>query len=270
MNAHPDASSFLSSARKKKHKFRLTRPLPGAIFPPMASVSTNPSAAPLRTLLHRGGPLNARVYLVESPGEAPVVEKDFSDCNWFVRHTVGRYLIWRETLVLRHLSRKTGLVPSGVRRVSPFRLQESFQPGFALRDSLCGAFPGNIPRLCQARGVPRDMLLQPVPRSFFEALEAGVRACHAARFVHLDLHNARNIIVGPGWQPVLLDWQSALPTFWLPPPLRRALERIDLAGVYTFWDKFRPGELPPGRRRFLARSRFLRKHFWFPRLHLPS
>lgn len=237
--------------------------------PPDKIAPRSPSGpAPIRTLLHRGGPFNARVYLVESPDSAPVVEKDFSECNWFVRHTIGRYLIWRETLVLRCLSRKTSLVPSGVRRVSPFCLRESFQPGFALRDSLCGAFPGNIPDRCQARGVPRDRLFQPVPRSFFEDLEAGVRACHAARFVHLDLHNARNIIVNPDWKPVLLDWQSALPTFWLPSPLRRALERIDLAGVFKFWDKFRPGELSPDQRRFLARSRFLRKHFWFPRLHL--
>lgn len=235
-------------------------------IPPRLDASATPS--PVRTLLHRGGPFNARVYLVESPGLPPVVEKDFSECNFLVRNTCGRFLVWRETLILRYLSRKTPLVPSGVRRISPFCLRESFQPGFALRDSLCGAFPGNIPDLCQAHGVPRDMLFQPVPRSFFEALEAGVRACHAARFVHLDLHNARNIIVGPDWQPILLDWQSAVPTFWMPPPLRRALERIDLAGVFKFWEKFRPGELSPERRRFLAHSRFLRKHFWFPRLQL--
>ena len=128
----------------------------------------------------------------------------------------------------------------------------------------------NIADVQALRGVPAEMLREPVPRAFFEALEAGVRAVHAARFVHLDLHNSRNVMVGPGWRPVLIDWQSALPTGWMPGFLRRALERIDLAGVYKLWNKFRPGELDEARMRFLERSRFIRRHFWIPRLHSRS
>ena len=219
-----------------------------------------------RTLVHRGGALNARVYRAEGADGAAWIEKDFSECPRLVRNTLGRFFVWRECWILWRLE-TTGLVPGGVRRLGPFALREDFVAGFALRDSDTGVFTRNACEPSTAYGVAEEMLREPVPRSFFEALEAGIRAVHAAGFVHLDLHNSRNVMVGPGWEPTLIDWQSALPTFWMPGFLRRALERIDLAGVYKFWNKFRPGELSPERLRFLERSRFLRRHFWIPRIH---
>ena len=219
-----------------------------------------------RMLVHRGGALNARVYRAEAADGAAWIEKDFSECPHLVRNTLGRFFVWRECWILRRLE-TTGLVPGGVRRLGPFALRENFVAGFALRDSDTGVFTRNACEPSTAYGVAEEMLREPVPRSFFEALEAGIRAVHAAGFVHLDLHNSRNVMVGPGWEPTLIDWQSALPTFWMPGFLRRALERIDLAGVYKFWNKFRPGELSPERLRFLERSRFLRRHFWIPRIH---
>ena len=219
-----------------------------------------------RTLVHRGGALNARVYRVEEEGGAAWIEKDFSECPRLVRNTLGRFFVWRECWILRRLE-TTGLVPGGVRRLGPFALREDFVAGFALRDSDTGVYRSNVFDPSKVVGVPPEMLREPVPRAFFEALEAGVRAVHAAGFVHLDLHNSRNVMVGPGWRPVLIDWQSALPTGWMPGFLRRAQERIDLAGVYKLWNKFRPGELDGERMRFLERSRFIRRHFWIPRIH---
>ncbi len=218
------------------------------------------------TLLHKGGSCNARVYRVKDDDGSSHIEKDFRYSPWLARHTVGRFLVWRECWILRRLE-KTGIVPGNVRKLSPYCLREDFCPGFALRDSDTGVYAGNVFDPKKAHGVSAKMLREPVPRSFFEALEAGVKAVHAARFVHLDLHNSRNIMVGPGWKPMLIDWQSALATRWLLPPLRRALERIDLAGVYKLWNKFRPGELSPDRMKFLHRSQFIRRHFWIPRLH---
>ena len=218
------------------------------------------------TLLHKGGPCNACVYRVEDDGGAAHIEKDFRRSPWLVRNTAGRFLVWREDWILRRLE-KTGIVPGGVQKLSPYCLREDFCPGFALRDSDTGVYAGNVFDPTKVHGVPVEMLREPVPRAFFETLEAGVKAVHAARFVHLDLHNSRNIMVGPNWKPTLIDWQSALATRWMPPPLRRALERIDLAGVYKLWNKFRPGELSPDRMKFLHRSQFIRRHFWIPRLH---
>lgn len=219
-----------------------------------------------RILIHSGGMFNAQVFRVEEPDGTRCVEKDFSASPWLVRNTAGRFLVWRECWILRRLA-STAAVPGGVRRLSPFSLREDFVEGFALRDSDTGVYASNVFDPSKAVGVSPEMLREPVPRAFFEALERGVRACHAAGFVHLDLHNSRNVMVGPGWTPTILDWQSAMPTFWMPPFLRRSMERIDLAGVYKFWNKFRPGELSPDRLRFLERSRFLRSHFWIPRLH---
>lgn len=200
-----------------------------------------------RTLLHAGGALNARVYRVDGADGARWIEKDFSECSRFVRNTVGRFLVWRECWIMHRLA-GTGVVPRDVRKVSPFALREEFVEGATLHD---------------LRNEPPE---GGVPRAFFEALDAGVAACHAARFVHLDLHNYRNVMATTDWRPVLIDWQSALPTFWMPGFLRRSLERIDRAGVDKFWNKMRPGELPPERLKLLARSRFLRRHFWVPRL----
>ena len=219
-----------------------------------------------RILIHAGGMFNARVYRVEAPDGGRHVEKDFSDCPWIVRNTIGRFLIWRECWILGRLA-ATDVVPRGVRKLSAFRLREDFLDGFALRDSASGAYKENEVDPARALGVPAEMLREVPPRSFFEDLESGVKAIHAARFVHLDLHNARNIMVGPDWKPVLIDWQSALPTTWMPRPMRRALERIDMAGVYKFWNKFRPGELEESQLRFLNRFKFIRRHFWIPRVH---
>lgn len=213
-----------------------------------------------RTLIHAGGPLNARVYRVEDADGARWIEKDFAASPWLVRNTVGRFLVWRECWILRRLE-KTGIVPGGVRKLSSVCLREDFCEGITLRDARNAPPPRD-----DGDPDPRHL----APKSFFEALDAGVKACHAARFVHLDLHNYRNVMVAPGWKPVLLDWQSALPTFWMPRFLRRALEHIDRAGVYKFWNKFRPGELSQNQLRRLDRSRFIRKHFWFPRLHKVS
>ncbi len=200
-----------------------------------------------RILLHAGGALNARVYRVDGADGSRWVEKDFSACPRLVRNTLGRFLVWRESWIMGRLE-KTGVVPGDVRKTGPFALREAFAEGRTLHDLKTRPPDGGV------------------PRAFFEELEAGVAACHAARFVHLDLHNYRNVMATPDWRPVLLDWQSALPTFWMPGFLRRALERIDRAGVLKFWNKFRPGELPPDRLHDLARSRFLRRHFWLPRV----
>ncbi len=219
-----------------------------------------------RSLLHEGGAFNAHVFLVADEDGTPCVEKDFSANPWLIRNTVGRFLIWRESWILHALG-STGLVPRNARKISPFCLREEFCRGLTLRDSAPDVFRRRASNPPDAGGAPAERSRVPVPREFFERLEAGVREIHRRHFVHLDLHNARNIIVGPGFRPVFLDWQSALPTFVAFPPLRRALERIDLAGVYKFWDKLRPGELSAEERHLLHHVLYFRHHFWIPRLH---
>lgn len=218
-----------------------------------------------RVLIHEGGVFNARVYRVEEAGGGVHIEKDFSRNPWIVRNTLGRFLISRECWILRRLE-PTGIVPTNVRRISAFALREDFCPGFTLRDSCCGVHSENtVPTPEKAGGVPLEMMARPIPPEFFEALEKGIRSVHAKGFVHLDLHNERNVIVGPGYRPFVIDWQSALPTF-LFPFAWRLLARIDIAGVYKFKERFRPGELSDEERSRLARMSFIRHHFWVPRI----
>lgn len=220
----------------------------------------------LRELVHSGGPLNARVYKVAGPGGRTHIEKDFSESPWLVRNTVGRFLVSRECWILKRLE-ATGAVPAGVARVSPFCLREDFCPGFTLRDSCCGVHGENPPGSKTIEGVPREVLDSPPPREFFEALERGIRLVHKLGFVHLDLHNERNVIVATGWRPVVIDWQSALPLARVP-LLGRLLARIDIAGVYKLWDRFRPGELDAAKRSRLNRAFFWRRLLWVPRIRL--
>ncbi len=214
-----------------------------------------------RTLIHAGGLFNARVYKVAHQDGTFHIEKDFSASPWPVRNTVGRFLIWREAWILRYLEHKTAIVPGGVRILSPFCLREDFCRGKTLHEVRDAATPADL-----APGETPD-LSTALPHIFFEMLACGVDDCHRAHFVHLDLHNSRNVMVDPDGHPVIIDWQSALPTFLVLPPLRHALERIDLAGVYKFWQLFRPRELTSKQTHFLEHSRFIRQHFWFPRLH---
>ncbi len=214
-----------------------------------------------RTLIHAGGLFNARVYKVVDTDGSYHIEKDFSANPWPVRNTVGRFLIWRETCILHYLEKKTDIVPGGVRKISPFCLREDFCPGKTLHDVRHDATHTNL-----APGERPD-LSNVLPHSFFESLASGVDDCHKAHFVHLDLHNARNVMVDPDGRPVIIDWQSALPTFLVLPPFRHALERIDLAGVYKFWKRFRPAELSSEQLRFLDHTKFIRNHFWLPNAH---
>lgn len=220
-----------------------------------------------RTLLRKGGWANADVWRCRAADGEEWIEKDFAGTPWIVRNTLGRFLVAREAWVLRHLE-STGVVPGGVRKLSPMRLREDVVPGFALRDSTCGVYRGNEFDPGKIHGAPAEMLGQDIPPPFFDALEAGIRACHAAGFAHLDVHNARNIMVAPGFRPVIIDWQAAVPIRFLPRPVRRLLENIDLAGAFKFRAKFRPGDLSAGQRRLLERHSFLRRHFWLPRIQL--
>ncbi|MBR0056582.1 MAG: hypothetical protein IJP66_04570 [Kiritimatiellae bacterium] len=217
-----------------------------------------------RVLIHSGGALNARVYRCEARDGARWIEKDFTGCSWLARNTVGRFLVWRECWILRRLQ-GTGVVPGGVAKISPYALREDFCPGFTLRDSCCGVHGENEASAEKAGGLPVEMLTSPVPAAFFDALERGIREAHRRGFAHLDLHNERNVIVGPEWRPVILDWQSALPLARVP-LLGRLLAGIDLAGVGKFRERFRPGELDGAGRARMRRIYFWRRHFWFPRV----
>ena len=184
--------------------------------------------------LSEGRWANAVLYRFDSAGTSWVV-KDFRARSWLVRNVIGRFLIRREARALVRLAGRPA-TPQSPFRVDAYALAYRYLEGLNLRD---------------ARAVPGP--------GFFPDLERTVREMHATGgLVHLDLRNAGNILVTADGAPVLLDFQSHLRTRWMPGPLRRLTERIDLAAVYKHWANRSPTTMGPERTAALERMNQLR------------
>jgi hypothetical protein len=188
-----------------------------------------------RKRLSEGRWANAILYRYERDGRSWVV-KDFSSRSFLVRNLIGRLLVRREFGWLRRVD-GIPAAPRDAFRLDAYALAYRFVPGISLRLTAAAALaPG-----------------------FFPALEESLRQVHErARMAHLDLRNAHNILVTDAGDPLLLDFQSCLGTRWLPPPLRRFAERIDLAAIYKHWAKRSPATMGPERTAALARMNRLR------------
>jgi hypothetical protein len=195
--------------------------------------------------LHEGRWANAVVLIFEAAGDRWVV-KDFRPRSFLVRNTIGRFLIWRESRGLMRLAGISG-TPEAAFRIDPYALAYRFVPGQGLR---------------RYRG--------PLNPGFFPKLERTVIEMHRrARIVHLDMRNADNILITDSDDPMLLDLQSHVGTRWLPGPLRRFGERIDLAAIYKHWAKRSPETLGAERASALASINRLRP-IWVLRGYIGS
>ena len=197
-------------------------------------------AAAERQLLRDGRFANARVERVRIAG-ADWIFKDFASRAFFVRHTVGRFLLRREVRALRRLEGLHG-IPSQVFRVDAVSMAARFVPGRALAD------------------IPNG----PVASDYLVALEALLRQVHARGLVHLDTRGGGNLLIGPDGLPGIIDFQAALSTRWMPRSLRRWLEDMDLSGVYKKWQRWQPDTLGAARLESLDRLNRWRR-WWFLR-----
>ncbi|MBQ7252863.1 MAG: hypothetical protein IJS32_09740 [Kiritimatiellae bacterium] len=209
-----------------------------------------------KAVIRSGGYGNADLF---RSSDGAFVEKDFTRKPFAVRHAFGRWMVAREFSALRTLA-GTGFVPGNVSRPSPLVLRMAFVPGPTLRAiELAREYP-------EARtekpfcDYPEDIKrCDTLAARFFPALFEAVRAFHACGVVHLDLHNARNILRTLSDRPCVLDWQSSLSTRSLPSPVRRFLENIDLAGVCKLQERICPGTLSADWLAFLNRQRKIRR-----------
>lgn len=184
--------------------------------------------------LSEGRWANAVLYRFDAGG-TPWVVKDFRRRSWLVRNLIGRFLVRREARALVRLAGRP-TTPQAPFRVDAYALSYRYLEGLNLRDARATPGPG-----------------------FFPDLERTVRDMHATGgLVHLDLRNAGNILVTQDGAPVLLDFQSHLRTRWMPGPLRRFVERIDLAAVYKHWANRSPATMGPERTAALERMNRLR------------
>jgi hypothetical protein len=219
---------------------RLTPTRNSADLPPPSGASEQPfTRAELvrgpRRRLSEGRWANAVLDRFEHRGVSWVV-KDFAARSFVVRNLIGRFMVRREVAGLRRVDGLGG-APTGAFRVDAYALAYRFVPGTGLR-----SLPGSA-----------------VGGEFFLELERDLCEMHArARVVHLDLRNGHNILVGEDGRPALLDFQSWLGTRWMPWPLGRFLERIDLAAIYKHWARRDPASMGPERTAALARMNRLR------------
>jgi RIO-like serine/threonine protein kinase len=188
-----------------------------------------------RKRLSEGRWANAVLYRYQH-GDTSWVVKDFGSRSFLVRNLIGRLLVRREVGGLRRVDGVAG-APSGAFRVDAYALAYRFVPGVSLRLTATSA----------------------IGPDYFPLLERGLFEMHAsARLVHLDLRNAHNILVGDDGTPSLLDFQSYLGTRWMPAPLRRFVESIDLAAIYKHWARRSPESMGTERTAALARMNRLR------------
>ena len=193
-----------------------------------------------RKLLREGQWANARVELVRIDGVEWTV-KDFAPRAWWVRNSVGRFLLRRELRVLQRLHGIAGISPAAF-RIDAYAMATRYLPGRIL---------------AQVR--PDE-----VTPAFFLQLEALVQSMHARKLVHLDIRGPKNLLLQPDGTPGIIDFQSSLSTRWLPGFLRRILEDIDIGGVYKRWNLWQPQTLDAGRRAVFERGNRLRR-FWMLR-----
>lgn len=177
-----------------------------------------------RQLLRDGRFANARVERVRIDG-GDWIFKDFSTRAFVVRQTVGRFLLGREVRALRRLEGLPG-VPAQACRIDAFAMAARFVPGRALASVGDGE----------------------IDTDYLAALEALLRQVHARGLVHLDTRGGGNLLLGPDGAPGIIDFQAALSTRWMPGPLRRWFEALDMSGVYKKWLQWQPQTIGDERR----------------------
>lgn len=188
-----------------------------------------------RELLRDGRFANARVERVRIDGVDWIV-KDFASRGFVVRHGFGRFLLAREVRALQRLDGLPG-VPAQAFRIDAHALAARYVPGRTL---------GRVELDGEGLSV-----------EFLGALEALLQQVHARGLVHLDTRGGNNLLLRPDGTPGIIDFQAALSTRWMPGPLRRWFEGLDLGGIYKKWAQFQPDAMGAQRR-----ARFERLNRW--------
>ena len=141
-----------------------------------------------RRRLHGGrNATKAVVDVVEVDGR-PAVVKDVAARPWPVRWLLGPWQLDREARAYGALAGVRG-TPSFLGRIDRQAIALEYVPG----PSLASLRPGDL------------------PEAFFDSLDSILDAIHARGVAHGDLHR-HDILLGPGGDPCLIDFSTALVT----------------------------------------------------------
>ncbi len=178
-------------------------------------------------------------------GDRKYVLKTVEDMPWFLRVTLGRWLLAREIATYRRLGDLEG-IPRLIARVGKDAFLLSFEEGFPLRKE---AKPH-------------------IKSHSFERLDSLVKAIHQRGVVHLDLGQRKNILVREDGMPVIVDFGSAMGGS-LPRPFGRILVFllgwIDKRGLLMQRLRYGDGIPDEATRKALKRANFWRGLWIFNR-----
>lgn len=193
---------------------------------------------PGTTLLSKGRAGNARVYRIDTP-EGAFVIKDFRKSPWWIRWTWGRWMIAHEYALMNRLQDLPG-VPHKLFKVDAYAFGMELLPGTTLGDI-------NKNNTLLARKRAAGETTEPgtvLPASYFRKLERLVAAMHRRGVTHLDTRNAKNVLVLPGNEPALIDFQSGVTLRRFQPRfIKRILRLADLSSVYKHYFRFYYGTI---------------------------
>jgi len=177
---------------------------------------------------------------VEREGHTFMV-KDVRGKNFFLRWTLGLWLIHKEWKVYSRLVGITG-VPQRIERIDRFAFATEFIAG---------------------RPIPRG---EPLPSSFFSDLEKVLREVHARGVVHMDLRHKGNILISEKGEPFLIDFNSSF-AFREKGMLRRylfpLLRWVDYGGLLKLKKRISPSFLTPDETAFLRKFDRVRRLWIF-------
>lgn len=171
--------------------------------------------APKR-LLRDGRAVNACVSCVSYGGKQWTV-KDFSIRNFLVRTFLAPFLLRHELKILRQLQGLEGIAQESF-AVDSKAIAIHFLPGRPLS----------------------ELKPEEVTTQYLEQMEELLAAVHTRGVVHLDTRGTGNWLVSPEGKPLLIDFQAAMQTHWMPRSWRQIVELIDLSGVYKKWLEWHP------------------------------
>ncbi|HAT8966341.1 TPA: hypothetical protein JBD00_08595 [Legionella pneumophila subsp. pneumophila] len=162
-------------------------------------------------LLRKGNYANADILRC-----GKFIIKTFSNKNYFIKYSIGRFLIYREYKAIMALNQIESFKRQCVKK--KFSLKIEYIEGVTLSEYL------NNRHL-----IEEESLL---------TLEKDIKSMHALGYVHLDIRNARNLIVTPRKKICIIDFQSAIKlNKFIPVKLQKLLQNTDLSAVMKFWNK---------------------------------
>jgi predicted Ser/Thr protein kinase len=145
----------------------------------------NLAACTERVLRHAAGAKPA-ILLVRWAGR-PLIVKDFSGNGWLLRHIYGRWIVAHETRLYTQLDGVAG-VPVFRGRLDAFAFAVDYVEATTLHAHRRKA----------------------VPASVFDRIGELQERLHERGVVHLDSHQAKNILVTAAGEPYLIDFATSL------------------------------------------------------------